>query len=202
MTAQSIAYAALTPVQGLTQELQQEAARLVRLAVPPYYQSLSFEAAEELIAAEFATPGTELEHCLAAVDGGRVLGILCTYPMQDMAERQYNSFQFVGRTLERADFAAFAANLRLLRSDFPEIDGEGEYLAFISVAEDVRGSGLANVLLDRAISHAALDPLFLTVRRDNERARAFYCKHGFEQVAAGTDYAFLSRAPGAVHEPS
>ncbi|QDZ09177.1 GNAT family N-acetyltransferase [Sphingomonas panacisoli] len=116
--------------------------------------------------------------------------------MGELAERQYNSFQLVGRTLEREQFAGFAMNLRQLRGGFPEIAGDGTYLAFITIAEAARGSGLAETVLQEAIAEAGTDPLSLTVRIDNGRARSFYDKHGFEEVAAGGSYAFLRRTAG------
>jgi ribosomal protein S18 acetylase RimI-like enzyme len=47
-----------------------------------------------------------------------------------------------------------------------------------------RGTGLADTLMDRAVEHARgqdlpLDRLVLDVDRENERARAFYDRHGF-----------------------
>lgn len=53
------------------------------------------------------------------------------------------------------------------------------------VREGVRGTGLADALLDRALEHARTqDPplprMVLDVAPDNRRARAFYEGHGFE----------------------
>jgi ribosomal protein S18 acetylase RimI-like enzyme len=62
------------------------------------------------------------------------------------------------------------------------------------VEPDYRGSGLADTLMDAAVSVASgqdlpLDRLVLDVDRGNERARAFYERHGFdhwgEMVARG-----------------
>lgn len=52
------------------------------------------------------------------------------------------------------------------------------------VTPDARGVGLADALLERALDHARdqalpLDRLVLDVDRENERARAFYERHGF-----------------------
>ncbi|WP_255149071.1 GNAT family N-acetyltransferase [Halorarius halobius] len=48
-----------------------------------------------------------------------------------------------------------------------------------------RGTGVADALLERALDHAReqalpLDRVVLDVDRENERARAFYERHGFE----------------------
>ena len=54
----------------------------------------------------------------------------------------------------------------------------------IYVEPEARGTGLADDLMTRAVEHARqqdlpLDRLVLDVDRDNERARAFYDRHGF-----------------------
>jgi ribosomal protein S18 acetylase RimI-like enzyme len=53
------------------------------------------------------------------------------------------------------------------------------------VAEPFRGTGLADDLLERALVHARgqdlpLERVLLDVDAENERARAFYGRHGFE----------------------
>lgn len=64
----------------------------------------------------------------------------------------------------------------------------------IYVDPDHRGSGLADALMDAAVGVARaqdlpMDRLVLDVDRENERARAFYDRHGFdhwgEMVARG-----------------
>jgi ribosomal protein S18 acetylase RimI-like enzyme len=54
----------------------------------------------------------------------------------------------------------------------------------VYVRPERRGSGLADALMERAVEHARgqdlpLDRLVLDVDRENERARAFYDRHGF-----------------------
>jgi GNAT superfamily N-acetyltransferase len=54
----------------------------------------------------------------------------------------------------------------------------------VYVHPDRRGTGLADELMERAVEHARgqalpLDRLVLDVDRENERARAFYDRHGF-----------------------
>jgi ribosomal protein S18 acetylase RimI-like enzyme len=53
------------------------------------------------------------------------------------------------------------------------------------VAEPLRGTGVADALLERGLGHAReqdlpLDRVLLDVDAENERARAFYERHGFE----------------------
>ena len=55
----------------------------------------------------------------------------------------------------------------------------------IYVVPDGRGTGVADALLDAVVSHAReqdlpLDRLVLDVDPENERAQAFYHRHGFE----------------------
>ena len=54
----------------------------------------------------------------------------------------------------------------------------------VYVRPERRGTGLADELMERAVEHARgqalpLDRLVLDVDRENERARAFYDRHGF-----------------------
>jgi ribosomal protein S18 acetylase RimI-like enzyme len=55
----------------------------------------------------------------------------------------------------------------------------------IYVSPEARGTGVADDLMDAAVSLAReqdlpLDRLVLDVDRENERARAFYERHGFD----------------------
>jgi ribosomal protein S18 acetylase RimI-like enzyme len=152
-----------------------------------------------VVCRDFGEGGTELEPCLAATKGVEVRGILCTYPMDELAERQYRSVQLVARTLPRDEYARFAANLRDLRSGLPQIEGDGTYLAFIAVGTSEQGSGLAHKLMAEAIEAAGRKPLLLTVRNNNERARAFYTRHRFHLAAEGRDFSLLRRDPTTGH---
>jgi ribosomal protein S18 acetylase RimI-like enzyme len=119
--------------------------------------------------------------------------------MDELAERQYRSVQLVARTLPRDEYARFAANLRDLRSGLPQIQGDGTYLAFIAVGTSEQGSGLAHKLMAEAIEAAGRKPLLLTVRNNNERARAFYTRHRFHLAAEGRDFSLLRRDPTTGH---
>lgn len=57
------------------------------------------------------------------------------------------------------------------RADLPATE-----LSAIYVLQSAQGSGVAEILLDRALGDA---PAFLRVLADNPRARAFYRRHGF-----------------------
>lgn len=170
-----------------------EAARLIQSALPGYYEAMGSEAADAVVTLEFGSSGCELENCVAFTRGGAVLGVLCTYPMTELAERQYRSVQLVARTLSGEQFRSFAANLRNLRSGLPAVVGEGIYLAFIAVAADAKGSGLADRLMGTAIASAGEGALLLTVRNDNARAQAFYARHGLAVAAKGERFSLLRR---------
>lgn len=168
-----------------------EAAALVRAAVPVYYAPLDPLEADQIIAGEFTEPRTELEPGVAAMANGQVAGIICVYPLEDLEERQFNSFQHVLKSLSSDKVQPFMANLRQIRAELPAIPNEGVYLAFIAANENMRGTGLGDVLMDTAVRSADGRPLFLTVRLDNERALNFYRKHRFETVAEGVSFALL-----------
>ncbi|UUR06944.1 GNAT family N-acetyltransferase [Sphingomonas glaciei] len=170
-----------------------KAARLIQSALPGYYEAMGLEGADAVVTSEFGASGCELENCDAFIDAGAVLGVLCTYPMTELAERQYRSVQLVARTLSGDQYRSFAANLRDLRSGLPAVEGDGTYLAFIAVAAEAKGSGLANRVMNTAISSAGEGPLLLTVRNDNARAQAFYARHGFAVAAKGERFSLLRR---------
>ena len=66
-----------------------------------------------------------------------------------------------------------------------ETDGAAILLSQLYVAPDHLGAGIGAVLMDRAIAEArgrGNDALYLTVFIDNDRARRFYERYGFEVV--------------------
>ena len=183
----------MQPVYDLGSQAVLQAACLVQSALPDYFETMGPEQANAVVTAEFGSADCELARCMAALDGYDVPGILCTYPMNELAERQYRSVQLVARTLTMEEYRSFAGNLRSLRSGLPDIVGKGTYLAFIAVAVRARGTGLANALMVEAIERAGSEPLLLTVRNDNRRARAFYDRHRFIVAAEGTQFSLLKR---------
>lgn len=181
----------LVPFRELTPAQKTEAAALIRAAVPIYYRTLEDGEADRLIASEFDSPDGEMGNGYAALLEGQAVGIVCVYPLEELQERQFNSFQFLVRQLRPALAAAFIANAREIRAGLPPIEGEGEYLAFIAVANSVRGTGLADELLQEAVRRVKERPLHLTVRLDNVRALGFYRRHRFETVGQGAAFAHL-----------
>ncbi|HEY5441999.1 MAG TPA: GNAT family N-acetyltransferase [Candidatus Saccharimonadales bacterium] len=59
---------------------------------------------------------------------------------------------------------------------------EDAYLAAIYLIEEARGSGVAQTLMDRALTFAGDLPMTLSVADYNQRAISFYEKYGFEKV--------------------
>ena len=55
-------------------------------------------------------------------------------------------------------------------------------LYFITVAPDFRGTGVADALMDYLKADAPSGRIVLGVNKDNERARAFYRRHGFVET--------------------
>ncbi|PSP96537.1 GNAT family N-acetyltransferase [Halobacteriales archaeon QS_5_70_17] len=90
-----------------------------------------------------------------------------------------------GEVPEAADAPAGVVGYAfVLPADFAMI-WDGAVLNELYLAPDLRGTGSADALIDAAVEHARgqelpLDRLLLDVGPDNERARAFYERHGFE----------------------
>ena len=71
------------------------------------------------------------------------------------------------------------------------VEGTGLELSRLYVGERVRGGGVAARLMDEVIDFArsrAAPALYLSVYEDNERARRFYRRYGFEEVG---EHAFM-----------
>lgn len=91
------------------------------------------------------------------------------------------------RTWIAVDGDDFAGFLTADREGSPSVFARPDRLVVndIFVREPYRGTGLATALLNRAADWAAdrgLDELVLSVHVENDRARAFYRKHGFEPI--------------------
>jgi ribosomal protein S18 acetylase RimI-like enzyme len=79
---------------------------------------------------------------------------------------------------------------KLNRPWLPDADPGAMQLSQIYVSSDQHGAGVGKALLDWAIATARAEgatALLLTVWEENQRAAAFYRKHGFDHIG---DYAF------------
>lgn len=184
----------IVPLRDLTSVQRPAAAALIRAAVPIYFAPLDTGEADRIITAEIDEPRTELEFGRAAIVDGQVAGIVCVYPIEELEERQFNSFQHAIRSLPAASVPAFVTNVRAIREGLPTIEGDGVYLAFIAAAPEMRGSGLGATLMKDALHSAGSRPLFLTVHLENQRARSFYRKQKFQHVSEGHSFALLRRS--------
>jgi ribosomal protein S18 acetylase RimI-like enzyme len=162
--------------------------------MPHFYQTLSSDRADAIIASQIVRTGNELSNCWLSLSGERVSGVLCAYPASAQQDLQRDGLHQIARSLTPEELPVFFAHLGGLREQVPPVDERGLYLARFAVDESVRGTNLASDLLRRLIDEAGDDGMSLHVRADNERAIAFYRKHGFAITdAGGTDYRVMER---------
>jgi GNAT superfamily N-acetyltransferase len=66
---------------------------------------------------------------------------------------------------------------------------EGQHLQALYLDKDYHGTGLARVLMDRAIAWCdRSQPIYLEVAIYNERAKAFYRKYHFREIDGTEEY--------------
>ena len=85
--------------------------------------------------------------------------------------------------VQGGDIVGFA-NLGSLTITHP-VDGPVAELRQLYLADEAKGTGVADALMDWAIASArarGAHALFLTVYVENQRARAFYARYGFVDV--------------------
>ncbi len=67
-------------------------------------------------------------------------------------------------------------------------------LLWMYVAEDAQGTGLADQLMQQALAWSADQPVELEVVSYNDRAIAFYQRHGFEEIL-GSSFLYKDKLP-------
>lgn len=166
---------------ALAPEHRAGAAALAYGAFADFYSLFSRDRERLLpaIAQQFGFP-SELNHLVAAIEDGRLVGIAAHYELGEMQARQMEGARVL---LAAADDArAATAALPAYGRNFPPPGDRGAYCSRFSIAGDKRGTGLAASLLERmesGIARRGWSPVKLHVRRDNARALAFYAKSGY-----------------------
>ena len=74
---------------------------------------------------------------------------------------------------------------------FIGISADEAELYNIAISDEMRGTGAASLLLDKALSELKarnVTKLYLEVREHNGRARSFYVKNGFTEIGIRKNY--------------
>ena len=178
----------------LTAEQLQQAARLVRLAMPHFYRTLPDDRSDAIIGMQLLQLGNELSECQVSKSGETVTAVLCTYPSSEQVDRQRCGLHQFAGMLERHELPIFFGHLNELREQMVPISSEGQYLARFAVHEERQGTSLASDLLGTLSRTVGCSTISLHVRSDNARALAFYKKQGFKFAdTALKDYRVMER---------
>jgi len=171
----------LTRCAALSEAQRIEAAKLATEAMSTLYEPLGDEVLP-VLANEFQVEGSELGDALGLLDA-TVDGLIASYPAEEYQSRQRVSLHHALGNLSREGGAQLIAQLRLLADQIPQGGLEGQYVARFAVRSGLRGSGVADRLMDLFIAdHPTVS---LHVRADNARAIGFYRRHGFVAKTAG-----------------
>lgn len=163
------------------------AAQLACLAFEDFY-ALFTSRQDRLLAAvadQFRSY-SELNQLVAVLGGGRVVGIGSYYALAEMPARQMAGARILFEAAN--DPALSATSLRRFSRNFTPPGDDGAYISRFAISVDKRGSGLAGQLLqevEKVIRRRELTKVLLHVRRDNERALAFYSKAGYRPEDKG-----------------
>ena len=178
----------LVPCSALPEQDRLEAAKLAAEAMSSLYQPLG-NAATAMLAGEFLVEGSELGDAVA-LHHGAVEGMIASYPAEQYSSRQRVSFHHALGHLDRESGQKLIEQLRLLAGAIPQDGVAGEYVARFAVRDDLRGTGVADRLMNLFI--ADHPHVSLHVRADNSRAIGLYRRHGFAE--RGDRRAFLLMA--------
>lgn len=168
---------------------RRQAAGLVITSFAEFYARMKLDPGRllDLITDELALEGTELEHVVAAIGGGEIRGIMCSYPSDELKQRQIASLFHMASGLNSNEEELLFNELSTHAASTPKLPEQSYYLARLAVARQYQNQGVANFLLLR---FAGLGNLFsclsLHVLESNARAVAFYRKHGFQVFGDGS----------------
>jgi ribosomal protein S18 acetylase RimI-like enzyme len=182
----------LTKCYDLPAVERRQAAVLAAEAMPILYDPVGSQAIP-MLAAEFLLPDGELGQAVAVV-GGEVDGLVAAYPAADYADRQRTSLHHALGNLDRVGASKMVAALRDLSGEVPSEGLNGVYIARFTVRSALRGSGLADRLMETFVADRPLATLHVSA--DNVRAISFYRRHGFEERSRSRSYLLLKRAQG------
>lgn len=161
-----------------------EAAVLVYESFSEFYDQLGLSSRQllDLIAAQMADPeGTELEGTMATLDAAdRVTGILAAYPAAELQQRQIGSIFNLLAGLDEGHTSTALSAISAYTAQAPELPAMSFYVARFAVSLASRGTSIAGQLME-VLKELAKDyeTISLHSLASNDRAIAFYIKHGF-----------------------
>jgi ribosomal protein S18 acetylase RimI-like enzyme len=158
-------------------------AKLVYMAMPYFYDllPLSKDALLDAIVEDFNLSVSETSTGCVVVIEDNVVAIQCSYPSNEMKQRQAASMMGFMRKVTKANLASYQRDLaNYTKQVSPVPNGiQGYYLSRFTVHSNFRGKGLADKVLELFMGFSS-DLYLLHVSRDNHSAIKFYQRHEFK----------------------
>jgi len=157
-------------------------ARMVIQALPDFYGMIPLSPAAllDLIVDEMHIDGTECYNPFVALVDETQVGVICAYPLAELASRQQGSLLQIMRKLDRSgrrefrDMATRNASIAAIESD------NARYIARLTVANGMRGQGLGKQIFAEFAAIEPDRPIALHVDRGNDSAIGYYRRLGFD----------------------
>lgn len=135
----------------------------------------------ELIWADIRTPGTECYNPLIAFSEQNAIGIICSFPADELKARQMASMLSIMRHLDRQSRKEFREQMLLEEySVAPMSSDEGVYISRVAIKRELQGAGYGSDFLQHFLSIHPNQTVSLHVDRNNLQAIRYYQKHKFE----------------------
>jgi ribosomal protein S18 acetylase RimI-like enzyme len=180
--------------------LRDELARLV-LTSFDLYGAVPVSAANRvhLIGEELLTDASECADGWCALVDGRPVGVICCYPVNELAVRQRTSLLSLMRGLTGEQRSMFRRSLfKRGYSVEPIIRDNGLYISRVGVHSSYRGGGIGRRLIDRAVAEFGAKEVFLHVDKNNLTAIGFYISLNFQFFGSNNARKVVMHRSGSV----
>jgi GNAT superfamily N-acetyltransferase len=187
-------------VSAINEDRRLSASYLVMESLPAYYMVDGIDELEMAIAVAglIGESGSEIEKGYAALCGDEVVGIFTFLYSEVLSTARLVGAQALFKRLSQDSAKKFRNHLKHYDAGFGIVPERSVYLSRFAIDKDYRGSGLANQMMELFLSleddfGERRDKFSLHVDRKNERAIAFYSKHGFGTHHTGSRYLTMVR---------
>jgi ribosomal protein S18 acetylase RimI-like enzyme len=187
-------------VSAIDDSSRLSASYLVMESLPAYYLIDGIDELEmaTAVAGLIGASGSEIEKGYAALRGDKVVGIFTFLCSDLLSTARLVGAQAIFKRLSQDSAKQFRNHLKHYDAGFGIVPDGSIYLSRFAIDKYYRGSGLASQMIELFLSieddsGLRRDKFSLHVDRKNERAIAFYCKHGFGIHHTGSRYLTMVR---------
>jgi ribosomal protein S18 acetylase RimI-like enzyme len=187
-------------VSAIDEARRLSASYLVMESLPAYYMVDGIDELEmaTAVAGLIGESGSEIEKGYAALSGEEVVGIFTFLCSELLSKARLVGTQALIKRLSHDSAKQFCNHLKHYDAGFGIVPDGSIYLSRFAIDKYYRGSGLASQMIELFLSleddfGVRRDKFSLHVDRKNERAIAFYRKHGFGIHHTGSRYLTMVR---------